>query len=383
MCCKNLFEKLSGKEQEGSVSSQDFGERIGEVGLDNILIDNPSNEGPQDAAASNAGFGLASANHILGGSGGVGAVPRVNDISDPSTNPAPAGQETDSSFSALTSGPGAEAVREAEAMRTAQRLHVKMIDLEGEFNERPEWADAFLARYYAEFIESFPDIKERPPLDVLREHLIAPDSGFRIFAFEIDGEVVGGQHLRMVTTAEETFGVIEHLWVSKVQRQAGIGSVVIQMSEQVLEAQGAKFCIAEFNDPVLMTADERAEDLRSGITPEGRLRFWERQGYSLLNAPYIQPSLNPTEDAVEYLMLGVKPLRDTTDIGPTMESGRLLRGMHAYFGAFAPNYLSDRRVVQMLGDIAGRDYVEVLPLGSPRTFRQFRPLQDENATPLQ
>lgn len=304
------------------------------------------------------------------------AGPRSNIPSTPGiSNEALPGERPEIGFFALTAGQRAEQIREAEAMRTAHRLDVRMIDLEGEFNDRPEWAEDFLVRYYREFVESFPDIKERPPYSVLREHLIAPDSGFRVFAFEIDGEVVGGQHLRIVQTEDESFGVIEHLWVSREQRKAGIGSVVIQMSEQVLEKQGARFCIAEFNDPELMTPKELEEDLRSGITPEGRLRFWERQGYSLLNAPYIQPSLDPAEDAVEYLMLGVKPLRDTTDIGPTMESGRLLRAMHAYFEAFAPDYLQDLRVVQMLSDIAGRGSIDVLGLLSPRTFRQIRPVR--------
>jgi GNAT superfamily N-acetyltransferase len=322
---------------------------------------------PSSAATAHGDIPSASGPHNIFGNDSRAADAQV----DPSTLITP----TDFVFG--QSGLHAEAAREAAALQTAKKLQVKMIDVHGEFHERREWAEAFLKRYYAEFVESFPDTKERPTIDTLREHILDPDMDFRVFAFEINGEVVGGQHLRILKTDRDTFGVIEHLWVSRDQRKAGLGAVVIQMSEQVLEKQGAAFCLAEFNDPALMTSQEVAEDVRSGITPEGRLRFWSRQGYSVIDAPYIQPALQPGEDAVEYLMLGIKPLLVMTDIGPAIESGRLLRALHAYFASFAPLYLEDERIVRVLSGIGGQENVAVANLELPRTFRQTRPLLEQ------
>jgi hypothetical protein len=176
----------------------------------------------------------------------------------------------------------------------------------------------------------------------------------------------------------ERFGVGEHTWVAPDYRGKGFGSSIVKVTEAVMRQNRAGAMIGEFNDPMLMTPEERELDRLAGVTPEGRLLFWARQGYTQLDAPYVQPPLEGQTVPVEHLMFGYKPFgagfaRDG------MSAGQYVRVLEAYFGSFVTHLEDNVHWLRLRESLEGRAFLRAIALSEQRTFYQGR--TDLNGSP--
>ncbi|MDX1969212.1 MAG: GNAT family N-acetyltransferase [Planctomycetaceae bacterium] len=175
---------------------------------------------------------------------------------------------------------------------------------------------ALLARFYADvYIPGFPDANERESLENMQAYLALKRAGwyqsnnYHILLAVEDGAPIACSISDYL--AEPNAGVLEFLLVDPQQRGRGLGQELHAATETLLQTDARRAghagvsCIAiEMNDPY------RVNPADDNMDPFARARLWGRWGYGALGFPYVQPALSTDQGAVDYLILGAKPLDD-------------------------------------------------------------------------
>lgn len=236
------------------------------------------------------------------------------------------------------------------------------------------------------YCDCFQDPSERSSKETLIEFSKNPAHNWRMYlALDAEGNVIGGRHLAIMTTtingAPVPFAWGEHLYVhtDPQYRRHGLGSQIVEETNNLLPLVGVGLVFSEQNDPHLMTEGEMAEDTKSGITPLDRLTFWQKLGYRTINAPYAQPSLEDDRNPVWYLQpcfKVVEPAIIPKAVSITDSSiGReaYLALIRCFHSTFVNNIEEDPTSKYLHRLIAsGPETLSVIDLKAPRTFHQER-----------
>jgi GNAT superfamily N-acetyltransferase len=180
-------------------------------------------------------------------------------------------------------------------------------------HEDPSGSTLFSRAYQELFIPAFPDPREREPqqeiLDklCLRRHGYYGRNTYRVIVMEEDGHPVGLCVFAYLSRSNA--GVIEFLAVSPHCRGQGIGSTLCHEAEkrladdaQAMTRRPLDWLLLEAHDPRLVMPGEDVCD------PAVRIRFWEHQGFSQVDFPYVQPPLGDAADPVRKFLLMTKIL---------------------------------------------------------------------------
>lgn len=263
-------------------------------------------------------------------------------------------------------------------LRSAQKgLHgstevsegISTISLRDMFAARPEAAETFLQAYYEQFSKAFPNASERPLQERLQAKLLDPSSQLQIVCVVIGDQIVGGRHFKAFESSPIPFAAGEFLWVAENCRNLKLGTSIITLTEEIVRQKGIPFFIGEFHDPRLCSEKDREFDLQAGITPEQRLTFWSRRGYSQFDAPYICPPVFGSSDWTTNLTLGVKNLL-AAETMTHVSTARYLSILHTYWNSFATNYETSTLYSEFMAQFIGVEDVQIVPLETPRNFKQ-------------
>jgi GNAT superfamily N-acetyltransferase len=177
---------------------------------------------------------------------------------------------------------------------------------------------ALLKRFHDEgYVAQFPDADEREPLAQLRRYLRLKSAGwygannYHVLVAMQGGAPVGGMVLDYLALPQA--GVIEFLFVLPAARGQGLGRRLLRAGLRCLRAdaraqgQRLRAVAAEMNDPF------RRPSRPDNMDPFARAATWGRWGFCQLLCPYAQPALSAAQQAVDYLMLIVRPLGGRAD----------------------------------------------------------------------
>ena len=152
---------------------------------------------------------------------------------------------------------------------------------------------------------SFPIDEQRPVESIIR--LIAEEPRYTMYAIiNENGHPAGTlntkpytlnpkQALGLLTTWEFTdFIYIEHFAIDPEVRSRGYGS------------EALKALIKEQSKPIILEAEPPTDDIT-----RRRIRFYERQGLTLYNFPYLQPAYTEASQPVELRLMGTLDTEDT------------------------------------------------------------------------
>ena len=120
-----------------------------------------------------------------------------------------------------------------------------------------------------------------------------------------DGEVLGGVNFTSFELPSKVTAHINYLFASERSRHKGVGTMLLG---SVREISQADYLFCEQNDPSLMSEAELEEDrLSTGISPDERIRWWQRRGFARLDMHYVQPPLSSDKTPAEGMSLNVCP----------------------------------------------------------------------------
>ncbi len=259
-------------------------------------------------------------------------------------------------------------------------------------------ANQLLTVAYNAFSGQFPDKNEIDPKSEIKGYLQDKENYWTMLLFVDENKILGGYNFRFLEGSELKTAVGEHLWNASGKR-GGLGTSFSQTFDAFSNQRGCHVRIGELNDPSLMTAEEKRLDATSGITPEGRVQFYQpiyaikdakgdlRGGK--LNCPYIQPALAEDQDPVVYEGLSIKKYSGYDTAFPDVPADKLpigqVRGLITGYNATMVDdvktdpsnvYLMDcfdefekrQQKLQPTSPI----YINIIPLTEPRTFIQDR-----------
>ena len=245
-------------------------------------------------------------------------------------------------------------------------MALQTIDPRVLFSVEPLRAERVFNDYFGAFGHAFPDERERAPLQRYYNKLHDPMSPLIVQAFVSDGKVVGGVHYRILDTGKERVGFCEHFWINPDLQGSALHLTLSEENEAIIKAHGVDALIREMYDPNLVDLKHRDSIREGGLSPESRLAVWEKQGWKVLDAPYLQPALAGREVGVEDLMLGFKPLseRVSADGMPIEQYTRILK---AYFNSFLDNAAESPDCRWLDAALSEQQFVKAIPLNQPRT----------------
>ena len=165
--------------------------------------------------------------------------------------------------------------------------------------------------YHDLFVSEFPDANERESLENMIDYLRQRSAGwYGKNNYHIVMVLDGGEPCGMAISdylAEPNTGVIEFLAVRGRARSKGFGRFLLDATEERLskDARSAgkpllDHIVAEMNDPF------RPGSLDDAYDPFVRAELWAKWGYAMLDFPYVQPALSPSQQPVTNLMLMAK-----------------------------------------------------------------------------
>lgn len=267
-------------------------------------------------------------------------------------------------------------------MNTPSPLH-EIVDVRKLWHQNDPAAQMLFNKGFEIYCQCFPDENEREPSEILKGYLADPNADWHMFiAKDSSGRIIGGRNVNVLKTTIGNqlvpFAWGEHLYVNPAPefRRKGIGSAIAKATNQLLAASGILIIFSEQNDPFLMSPEEYASDLNSGISPEDRLLFWGKLGYKAINAPYLQPPLEGGQP-VRYLRLCClipNPSTTPTSITPTPETLNAKTYLHLvrhFHSTFVPNLDSDPTSNELKNLItSGPTSLPLIEITQKRTFLQ-------------
>lgn len=260
-----------------------------------------------------------------------------------------------------------------------------IVDIREMLEKDPTKSMELFEKGFKIYCDCFPDPSERESPEALLGYLKDPEVNWRMYiALDKEGTVIGGRNMNIMETTIKgepvPFAWGEHLYVNTdpEYRRQKIGSGIVQQTNGLLKNLDVGLVFSEQNDPHLMTKEEVAVDMQSGISPEQRLEFWGKQGYRAFNAPYAQPSLDGG-DPVLYLRLCcnvVDPSLIPESVGFTGKSidrDAYLSMVRHFHGTFVEDMNADPTSVYLKGLVeSGPKEIPLITIGEARTFRQER-----------
>lgn len=163
------------------------------------------------------------------------------------------------------------------------------------------------------YTREFPDPDERESLANMENYLRLKEQGWYgrnnyhiLLAEDESGSIVAGIIADFL--AKPNCGIIEFIVIDPVLRGQGLGRQLLTEITACFQADAIRagnsaldgIC-GEVNDPY------RRCDVNDHLDGFARLATWNRYGFSLLDFPYVQPSLGEGQDAVNGLGLMFKP----------------------------------------------------------------------------
>ena len=164
------------------------------------------------------------------------------------------------------------------------------------------------------YMECFPDENERESFDNLMRYLEKSKNadGYAyhiLIARDESGHIIAGavfDYFKRTNT-----GVIEFVAVKSSMQSEGIGTTLYDRIVALLSSDAFRMNKREKVDYIFCEID--SPENRTGVLKY--LYFWHKHRYSRICFNYIQPSLSPDKNAVEYLwLIAACPDRNITDI---------------------------------------------------------------------
>lgn len=260
-----------------------------------------------------------------------------------------------------------------------------IVDIRDLLAKNPTKAMELFDKGFKIYCDCFPDPSERESKEALLGYLQDPEVNWRMYiALNKEGTVIGGRNMNIMETTIDgqsvPFAWGEHLYVNTdpEYRRVGIGSSIVQQTNANLQNLGVGLVFSEQNDPYLMTKEEVALDLESGISPDQRLEFWGKQGYRALDVPYAQPTLDGG-DPVFYLRLCCH-IVDPTVIpgavgftGKSIDRDAYLSMIRHFHGTFVEDMESDPTSAYIKALVeSGPKEIPLIDIGEARSFKQER-----------
>ncbi|PRY38018.1 GNAT family N-acetyltransferase [Umezawaea tangerina] len=134
---------------------------------------------------------------------------------------------------------------------------------------------------------------------------------------EIDGRTIGGANFLAAPLPGHAI-VTMHLnyaFVLPGMRGRGLLRRLVdacrEIAERLYPAAGPVVVFLELNDPLLLTAEQYAQDsAASGVDQFDRVAIWARLGVRVVDFPYVQPPLSDTQQPGGNLILAVLAEQD-------------------------------------------------------------------------
>ena len=145
-----------------------------------------------------------------------------------------------------------------------------------DYEDWSKWADTYL--------DSFPIEEQRPLESIIR--LIGKQKRYRANAILHDGQCIG----LLTSWHFDTFVYIEHFAIAAGLRSSGYGGMALRY---FMESQSL---------PVVLEAEPPADSISIR-----RVRFYERNGFTLYSYDYHQPPYAPDRQGIPLRLMGTVP----------------------------------------------------------------------------
>ncbi len=164
------------------------------------------------------------------------------------------------------------------------------------------------------FIKIFTDPGDREPLRQLEERIVNPaESAFHIIRNET-GQEVG---MELINTHPNIPGAMYVPYAGMIAdyRNQGFYPKAAMVSDQLMQAQGARYALYDFEDPWRIEnlakayPDEKPEDIKARA--EGRINFWRREPLSCFvvvdpEFPYLRPASDDESKIQAYDNMAIR-----------------------------------------------------------------------------
>lgn len=259
---------------------------------------------------------------------------------------------------------------------------LELVDLKALFAADPARARALLAQAWPHYAAAFPDPAERDSEAALATYLADQTDNFTLVLAFRGGALVGGRTFDLLDVDVPGAGPVraavgEHLFIAGDLRGGGLGGAILAATNGWMFDEGAALILSEQHDPFIMSAAELALERSAGADPHARARFWQRHGYQLLDAPYIQPGVEG-QPPVTSLRLCVK-LAEAARLPPALGHDGASISAAAYRALVArwhAGYVADPAADPACRDLARLlaplDRVALAPLDRTRRHAQPR-----------
>ena len=249
---------------------------------------------------------------------------------------------------------------------------VQWVSMREVFSANSQAGAQMLSDYYARFEEAFPAEDERPARARLEQRLQDASSPLDIVCALKGNEILGGRQFKIFERhGDTTFAAGEFLFVIPECRRLRLGNLIVAQSEGIMTSRGASFVIGEFHDPKLCSNRDRALDELAGMTPEGRLQFWEKRHYRQFDAPYVCAPVFSSTEWITNLTLAFRQLTPGEAI-TSLPVAEYLNIVTRYWDSFSSGYRESPEYAQFMSHFNDVRDIKIMPLTENRTFFQSR-----------
>lgn len=240
------------------------------------------------------------------------------------------------------------------------------------FTSNSQVGAQMLSDYYERFTEAFPAEDERPTRARIEQRLQDPSSPLDIVCALKGNEILGGRQFKILERhGDTTFAAGEFLFVIPECRRLRLGNLIVAQSERIMISRGALFAIGEFHDPKLCSERDRVLDELAGMTPEGRLQFWEKRHYRQFDAPYLCAPVFGSTEWITNLTLAFRQLTPGEPIS-SLPTSEYLSVVTRYWDSFSSGYRESPEYTQFMSHFNDVHDIKIMPLTESRSFSQSR-----------